>query len=262
MVSFTLYQTAQRLYIVRHSRDGPGEHWRVLRVDRTSAELAATEDPTCYTKPQLQRVLAALNAGVLQRGADAQDKWWRRCRSVSCCCCTWARLRTARYTPSGQPLIPQPARLDPCRRQPAAWWAAASVRGACHHRLRAVPGGGCCLGMWVLVVGVCGLEHDERSGAGLLALVSGAKETSTQPRTLPPGEGGTTYALLQFSRTLHTTTLPPAGPLPAAVHQAALPGRHLRCVPVLCWGAAAERLCSAGNSTLVSEGKAVDGAAI
>lgn len=109
MVSFTLYQTAQRLYIVRHSRDGPEEHWRVLRVDRTSAELAATEDPTCYTKPQLQRVLAALNAGVLPRGADAQDKWWRRCRSVSCCCCTWARLRTARYTPSGQPLIPQPA---------------------------------------------------------------------------------------------------------------------------------------------------------
>ncbi|PRW58397.1 phosphoinositide phosphatase SAC1 [Chlorella sorokiniana] len=69
MVSFTLYQTPQRLFIVRHSREGGEEHWRVLRVDRTSSEFAATEDPTCcYTKPQLQRLLATLHAGNQRHG--------------------------------------------------------------------------------------------------------------------------------------------------------------------------------------------------
>lgn len=68
MVSFTLYQTAQRLYIVRHSGSGAEEHWRVLNIDRTSGELAAAEDPTDYSKAQLQRLLATLHAGGCCKG--------------------------------------------------------------------------------------------------------------------------------------------------------------------------------------------------
>lgn len=75
MVSFTLYQTSQRLYIVRHSREGAREHWSVLKVDRACPQLAATEDPTCYTKSQLQRLLATLNAGGLAgRGVGAAHR--------------------------------------------------------------------------------------------------------------------------------------------------------------------------------------------
>lgn len=40
------------------------EEWRVLKLDRTSSELQAAEDPTPYTKPQIQRLLAALHAGL------------------------------------------------------------------------------------------------------------------------------------------------------------------------------------------------------
>ena len=73
----------------------------MLRVDRTSPEFAATEDPTCYTKPQLQRLLATLNAGELrQRVTDGS-----RAAGVWGCCfpasghplaCT---LRTLRSSP-------------------------------------------------------------------------------------------------------------------------------------------------------------------
>lgn len=63
-----LYQTAARLYVVRQGPAGSGteegeEEFRVLKLDRTAAELEASEDPTSYTRPQLQRLLAAIHAG-------------------------------------------------------------------------------------------------------------------------------------------------------------------------------------------------------
>lgn len=36
----------------------------MLKLDRTAVDLQACEDPTAYTKPQIQRLLAALHAGV------------------------------------------------------------------------------------------------------------------------------------------------------------------------------------------------------
>ncbi|KAL4426372.1 hypothetical protein ABPG77_004666 [Micractinium sp. CCAP 211/92] len=66
----TIYQTATRLYCVRHAQDAATgeEEWRVLKLDRTSSELQAAEDPTPYTKPQIQRLLAALHAGNQAHG--------------------------------------------------------------------------------------------------------------------------------------------------------------------------------------------------
>jgi len=48
-----------------HAHDAAtgAEEWRVLKLDRTSPELDAAEDPTPYTKPQMQRLLAAIHAG-------------------------------------------------------------------------------------------------------------------------------------------------------------------------------------------------------
>ncbi|PSC75191.1 phosphoinositide phosphatase SAC1 [Micractinium conductrix] len=67
---YTIYQTATRLYVVRHARDSESgaEEWRVLKVDRTSAELEAAEDPTAYTRPQIQRLLATMHAGNQAHG--------------------------------------------------------------------------------------------------------------------------------------------------------------------------------------------------
>ncbi|KAL4430910.1 hypothetical protein ABPG75_006166 [Micractinium tetrahymenae] len=66
----TIYQTASRLYCVRHAHDAATgeEEWRVLKLDRRSVELQAAEDPTPYTRPQLQRLLAALHAGNQAHG--------------------------------------------------------------------------------------------------------------------------------------------------------------------------------------------------
>lgn len=36
----------------------------MLKLDRTSVELQAAEDPTSYSKPQIRRLLAALHAGL------------------------------------------------------------------------------------------------------------------------------------------------------------------------------------------------------
>ena len=68
----TLYQTAQRLYAVRQTvgREGQ-EEFRVLKLDRTSPTLDACEDPTPYTKPQIQRLLAAIHAGECSTGSSA-----------------------------------------------------------------------------------------------------------------------------------------------------------------------------------------------
>lgn len=60
----TLYQTSQRLYVVRHTVGADGEEeFRVLKLDRTVAALDASEDPTPYTRPQMRRLLAAIHAG-------------------------------------------------------------------------------------------------------------------------------------------------------------------------------------------------------
>ena len=61
----TLYQTASRLYVVRQQSAGAGagEEFRVLKLDRTTAALEAVEDPTPYTKAQVQRLLATVHAG-------------------------------------------------------------------------------------------------------------------------------------------------------------------------------------------------------
>ncbi|KAL4859481.1 Phosphoinositide phosphatase SAC1 [Chlorella vulgaris] len=69
----TLYQTAQRLYVVRHALDHDGkDEYRVLKLDRSTAALDVCEDPTPYTKPQIQRLLAAINAGNQQHGGLQQ----------------------------------------------------------------------------------------------------------------------------------------------------------------------------------------------
>lgn len=47
----------------------------MLKLDRTSPELQAAEDPTAYSKPQIQRLLAALHAGARGLGVNVVDCW-------------------------------------------------------------------------------------------------------------------------------------------------------------------------------------------
>jgi hypothetical protein len=71
----TLYQTASRLYVVRQQSAGE-EEFRVLKLDRTTAALEAVEDPTPYTKAQVQRLLATVHAGEAALRACVCRGWF------------------------------------------------------------------------------------------------------------------------------------------------------------------------------------------
>lgn len=65
---FYLYQTTQRVYLV--ASDKSGEHWRLLKFDKTAAmgELEVTEDPHHYSKAQCSSLLKTVHEGNLQHG--------------------------------------------------------------------------------------------------------------------------------------------------------------------------------------------------
>ena len=79
----TLYQTASRLYVVRQQSAGE-EEFRVLKLDRTTAALEAVEDPTPYTKAQVQRLLATVHAGEPALRACSCRVWLRVASTPGC----------------------------------------------------------------------------------------------------------------------------------------------------------------------------------
>ena len=83
----TVYVTEARLYVVQQEQQqaAAGEEeqeaqalqpvWRVLRIDRTTAALVVAADPHPYTEPQLKRLLATLEAGVILALCHLPDTW-------------------------------------------------------------------------------------------------------------------------------------------------------------------------------------------
>ena len=142
-----------------HARDSESgaEEWRVLKVDRTSAELEAAEDPTAYTRPQIQRLLATMHAGGWAgpggscSGGEAE---WRRCSKQARLLGRPAAasfLRRRRRAQRLRPPHPSPARLQATRRTAGCrWcvrhmpsWARCGERTACTsvtHRCNAAAG--------------------------------------------------------------------------------------------------------------------------
>ena len=125
----TLYQTASRLYVVRQQSAGE-EEFRVLKLDRTTAALEAVEDPTPYTKAQVQRLLATVHAGEPALRACSCRVWLRVASTPGC-------QPAHTHTPT-HPAGPPPPPITVLCRQPAARRAAAGVRGTGHHWLRAL----------------------------------------------------------------------------------------------------------------------------
>jgi hypothetical protein len=97
----TLYQTASRLYIVRQQSAGE-EEFRVLKLDRTTAALEAVEDPTPYTKAQVQRLLATVHAGEPALRACSCRVWLRVASTPGC---QPAHTHTPTH-PAGRPTTP------------------------------------------------------------------------------------------------------------------------------------------------------------
>lgn len=115
----------------------------MLRVDRTSPEFAATEDPTCYTKPQLQRLLATLNAGELRQRGRETDGSRAACLWGCCLLASGNPLDCTLRTLRASPLTFHPAHLAPAQ--------ATSGMAGCSLCARRTPSSAACsFWRWVL----------------------------------------------------------------------------------------------------------------